>query len=288
MEPTIDCLVDLPCELGENPYWHPDEGRFYWTDITRGQLYYYDFATGEHRQFYEGETVGGFTLQADGALLLFMPKGAVRTWKNGVLETVLEGVPEEHDSRFNDVIADPHGRVFCGTIESDTHPGALYRLDPDGSLTKVAGGVGTSNGLGFSLDHKKMYYIDSPKQFVYCFDYDEKTGAISNRQDFIAIPESLGTPDGMTVDAEGYLWVAIWGGGCLIRFSPEGKEVLRLVFPAKKVSSVTFGGPDYEDVFVTTAGGENRAEEGPGAGAIFHFRPGVRGLPEFRSRIKIP
>jgi D-xylonolactonase len=133
-----------------------------------------------------------------------------------------------------------------------------------------------------------MYYTDSPKQAIYRFDYEEQTGEISNRRVFIEIPASLGQPDGMTVDSEGYLWSAIWDGSCLIRFSPEGKEVLRLTFPAKKVSSVIFGGPEYEDVFVTTAGGENRAEEGPGAGAVFHFRPGVRGAPEFRSRIKVP
>jgi D-xylonolactonase len=267
--------------------WNPDDGRLYWTDIPRGHLYSYDFATGEHRRFYEGETVGGFTLQADGALLLFMKKGAVKSLKNGLLTPVLDEVPEERDSRFNDVIADPQGRVFCGTMANDTHPGSLYRLDPNGSITRVVEGVGVSNGIGFSPDHQTMYYTDSPRHVIYRFDYQEQTGGISNRQPFIEIPESLGSPDGMTVDAEGYLWSAIWGGSCLIRFTPEGKEVLRLAFPAKKVSSVIFGGPEYEEVFITTAGGENRAEEGPGAGAIFHFRPGFRGLPEFRSKIKV-
>ena len=285
-EPLIHCLCDPACELGENPLWHPDEGRLYWTDITRGHLYYYELATRECVLFYQGDSVGGFTLQEDGALLLFMEKGAVKILRNGALTTVVEENAEERDSRFNDVIADPEGRVFCGTLETETHPGALYRLDPDGSITKCLGGIGVSNGIGFSPDRRFMYYTDSSKYAIYRFDYDRATGAISKQQLLISIPESLGVPDGMTVDAEGYLWSAIWGGSCLIRFTPAGQEVQRFHFPAQEVSSVIFGGPEYEDIFVTTAGGNAKAEKGSGAGALFHLKTGVRGVPEFRSRIR--
>jgi D-xylono/L-arabinono-1,4-lactonase len=285
MEPGM--IVDCTCELGENPLWHPDEKKVLWTDITRGELHSYDLVMGDHNIFYRGDPVGGFTIQEDGSLLLFMDKGSVKNWKDGRLTTVIGEIAEERDSRFNDVIADPMGRVFCGTVETKDHPGALYRLELDRRIAKVVEGVGVSNGIGFSPDRKTMYYTDSPKQTIYRFDYDEKTGEISNRQDFIRIPENLGSPDGMTVDAEGHIWTAIWDGSCLIRFSPHGREELRVGFPAKKVSSVIFGGPDYEDMFITTAGGDKRSEEGRGAGALFQLRPEiVRGVPKFRSRIK--
>ena len=284
--PDIHCVCDYACELGEGPLWNPEEGRLYWTDITRGRIYWFDPRTGEHQLFYEGEVVGGFTFQEDGALLLFMAKGAVAILRDGTLSYVVHEIPEERDTRFNDVIADPRGGVFCGTMETEKHSGSLYRLDPDGSYTWLLGGIGVSNGLGFSPDRKILYYTDSPKQAIYRFDYNPATGSITNQRVFIQIPESLGVPDGMTVDADGYVWSAIWGGSCLIRFSTQGEEVQRYHFPAKKVSSVTFGGPTYEDVYVTTAGGDNRAEDGAGAGGLFHLRPGVRGLPEFRSKIE--
>jgi sugar lactone lactonase YvrE len=283
MEPVL--IADYGCVTGENPLYHPDEGRVYWIDIPTGRLFAYDLASGQHEQCYEGDVVGGFTVQADGGLLLFMAKGAVRIWRGGALTTVMDEIPEERDSRFNDVIADPMGRVFCGTMPTETQLGSLYRLDPDGPLTKVLGDIGCSNGLGFTLDRKQMYYTDSVKHEIYRFDYDQRTGELSNQQVFVRLPDDLGIPDGMTVDAEGYVWSAIWDGGCMIRFAPDGTEDRRVTFPARKVSCVTFGGPDYTDMYITTAGGNNKAEEGPGAGGLFHLRLGIRGMPEFRSRI---
>jgi sugar lactone lactonase YvrE len=270
---------------GEGPLWHPDEQRLYWCDIPTGRIFRYDPATGVHEQCYDGDIVGGFTIQADGALLLFMAKGAVKIWRDGTLTTVIAEIPDERDSRFNDVIADPIGRVFCGTMSTRDRLGRLYRLDPDGALTRVLEGIGTSNGMGFTPDRTQMYYTDTRKREIYLFDYDQTTGEISNRQVFVRVPEGQGGPDGMTVDAEGYVWSARWDGGCLVRLSPDGIEERRITFPAKKVSSVTFGGPGYADMYVTTAGGQNKAEEGQGAGALFRLRLGITGVAEFRSRV---
>ena len=283
MKPVL--IADYGCVTGENPLYHPDEGRVYWTDIPTGRLFTYDLASGQHEQCYEGDAVGGFTVQADGGLLLFMAKGAIKIWRGGGLTTVINEIPEERDSRFNDVVADPMGRVFCGTMPTEAQLGSLYRLDPDGTLSKVLGDIGCSNGMGFTLDRKQMYYTDSAKREIYRFDYDQDTGELSNQQVFVRLPEDLGIPDGMTVDAEGYIWSAIWNGGCMIRFAPDGTEDRRVTFPARKVSCVTFGGPDYDDMYVTTAGGNNKAEEGSGAGGLFHLRLGIRGMPEFRSKI---
>ena len=285
---TPELLTDYACQTGEGPLYHPDENRVYWTDIPAGRLFRYDLATGKHEICYEGEPVGGMTLQSDGSLLLFQAKGAVRVWRDGIVKTILENIPEELDNRFNDVIADPEGRVYCGVMTAPSHPGRLYRLDPDGTLTQLLDGIGTSNGMGFTPDGKKMYYTDTRAHRIYLFDYDRATGAITNQRDFVVVPdkEGEGRPDGMTVDAEGNIWGARWDGGCLVRYSPEGVETLRVPFPAKKVSCVTFGGANYDTMFVTTAGGDKKETDGALAGSIFRLKiDGVRGVPEFRSKI---
>ncbi|MBI1801005.1 MAG: SMP-30/gluconolactonase/LRE family protein [Chloroflexi bacterium] len=284
MHPEL--IADTLCHTGENPLWHPTERRVYWTDIPNGRLYRYDPATGAHESCYSGEPVGGFTLQADGALLLFMARGAVAVWREGRLYPIIDELPDEHDSRFNDVIADPAGRVFCGTMSTRDRPGRLYRLDTDGSIRTVLEGIGVSNGLGFTLDRKRLYYTDSPARKVYLFDYDERTGDIANRRVFVETPEGEGFPDGLTVDAEGAVWSARWDGSALYRYTPAGAVERRIAFPARKVSSLTFGGDDLTDMYITTACvGKSRAEEGAGAGALFHLNLGIRGLPEFTSRV---
>jgi len=283
MQPEL--IADYQCVCGENPLWNPFDKRVYWTDIPTGRLFRYDPATGAHEQFYQGEVVGGFTLQADGALLLFMARGAVAIWREGKLTPVVEEIPAERESRFNDVIADPAGRVFCGTMPTKAAPGRLYRLDTDGSIHLLLEGIGCSNGLGFTPDRKCLYYTDTPKREIYLFDYDQDTGAITHQRVAIRTPEGDGGPDGMTVDAEGQVWTAKWGGSCLVRYTPEGVEERRITFPARKVSSLTFGGDDCSDIYVTTAGGDTKEADGPGAGALFRVRAGIRGVPEFLSRV---
>jgi len=285
MKPEL--IADYNCQVGEGPLWHPDEKRLYWVDIPNGRLFRYDPATGQHETCYEGRPIGGFTVQADGALLLFMDKGTVMLWHDGKVKTVVEEIPAERETRFNDVIADPAGRVFCGTMPTEDRPGRLYRLDVDGALTEVVGGVGVSNGLGFTPDRKGMYYTDTTKHVIYLFDYDEVTGTITHQRDFVRVPrvEGEGHPDGMTVDAEGYVWGARWDGSCLVRYAPDGTEVQRVTFPAKKVSCPTFGGEDYTDIYVTTANIQGKEVEGPGAGALFRVNLGIKGVPEFRSKI---
>ena len=283
MKPEM--VADYACQTGEGPLWHPDEKRLYWVDIPNGKMFWYDPATGAHEQCYEGEPIGGFTLQADGALLLFMARGAVQTWRDGEMETVIPEIADERESRFNDVIAAPDGGVFCGTMPTPDRPGRLYRLDTDGTIVKLLDGIGCSNGMGFTPDRKQMYYTDSPAHEIYLFDYDEDSGAISNQRVFARVPEDGGFPDGMTVDAEGCVWSARWDGSCLVRYTPEGEEQQRVSFPVGKVSCITFGCDGYTDAFVTTAGGNDKASEGADAGALFRLNLGVTGVPEFRSRV---
>jgi len=283
-----ELIADYQCHIGENPLWHPLEQRLYWTDITRGKLFRYDPATGKHEQCYSGPPVGGFTVQADGTLLMFMARGAIAQWRDGHLNYIVEEISDERESRFNDVSADPVGRVFCGTMPTPTRPGRLYRLDPDGVLHLLLEGIGVSNGMGFTLDRRRMYYTDSAAHSIYLFDYDDKTGALTNQRVWLHTPEGAGVPDGMTVDAQGYVWSARWDGSALYRYTPDGFEERRIEFPAKKVSSVAFGGGDLSDLYITTALTDGtKAEEGAGAGALFRLRLGIRGLPEFFSRVRI-
>jgi D-xylonolactonase len=285
-----ELIADVQCLIGENPLWHPLEKRVYWTDITRGRLFRYDPQTGRHEECYNGAPVGGFTIQADGALLLFMEHGAIARWHNGQLKSIVKEIPAEMEFRFNDVIADPMGRVFCGTVALDvgTRPGRLYRLDTDGSVHQMLENIIVSNGMGFTLDHRQMYYTDSARHTIYILDYDEKTGALTNQRVWLQTPDGAGTPDGMTVDSHGYVWSARWDGAALYRYTPDGIEERHIGFPAKKVSSVIFGGDDLSDIYVTTAlTGNTKTEEGMGAGALFRLRSEIRGLPEFFSRIRL-
>jgi D-xylonolactonase len=285
VEPEL--IADYKNHVGEGPMWHPIEKRLYWSDIPQGRLFRYDPETGEHEQFYQGtSSIGGYTIQEDGSFLLFMDRGAVAVLRDGRLDYLIDEIPEERDKRFNDVIADPSGRVFCGTMPDNDGSARLYRLDTDGTLTKLLDGIGLSNGLGFTPDRTRMYYTDSYARKICLFDYDQETGDITNQRVFVET-QGEGIPDGMTVDADGYVWSARAGGSALVRYTPEGVQDLSVTFPAKMVSSCAFGGRDMDELYVTTIGGDDRAEHGPGAGGLFRLRPGVKGVPDFFSRIMV-
>lgn len=286
----LEMIADYACNTGEGPIWDPDEKLLYWVDIPTGRLFQYNPANGEHSLALQADcAIGGYTLQKTGGLLLFMAKGAVRLWKNSQLTTLIEELPNELGSRFNDVIADPMGRVYCGTMSSPSHPGRLYRLDIDGSIRTVVEGCACSNGMGFTADRKTMYYIDTPTMRVDQFDYDIDTGELSNRRPFAQTPPDAGYPDGMTVDADGFVWVAKWGGGRVERYDINGKLERTIELPAGQVSCLTFGGDDLGDIYLTTAGGHDKGTHGPGAGALYRTRvEGISGVPEFHSRITLP
>jgi sugar lactone lactonase YvrE len=278
-----EILTSLQSRLGEGPLYHAEENAVFWTDIDSGLLHRHSLADSLTETVHSGVPIGGFTIQEDGSLLLFRAGGAIHLLRDLELTVVLQGIEDERESRFNDVAAAPGGHVFCGTMPTPHRKGRLYRLDLEGILSIVLEGVGCSNGMGWSPDESTMYFTDTSESTIYAFDYDVRSGQMSNRRVLFDM-ESKGYPDGMTVDGEGNLWTGLWDGGCLLKISPEGALLERIPLPAKKITCPTFGGPDLEELYVTSAGG-HLPEEGEGAGELMRLRPGVKGKPEYRSRI---
>jgi D-xylonolactonase len=296
MSTVPELVADSRCHIAEGPVWHPDEQCLYWTDVPVGKVYRWDPRNEHHELVYHGDQIGGITVQENGSLLLLGARGSVRAWQDGeVIDTILEEIPGEEDSRFNDVIADPAGRVISGTMavrDANGHivrHGRLYALDTNGNYRVLLSGMGSPNGMGFSENLHQMYVTDSivGVQAIFRHDFDLATGSLSNRQVFHRTPldGSAGRPDGMTVDAEGCIWTAHWDGAAVVRLGPDGQERERIPLPVGKVTSVAFGGPDLTDLYITTANLDVVHEDQPGAGGIFRLRTSTHGRPEFRSRI---
>jgi sugar lactone lactonase YvrE len=165
---------------------------------------------------------------------------------------------------------------------SDQPGGTLYRLDTDHALHAMQSGVYISNGLGWSLDNRTMYYSDTGEHKVWAYDFDPATGAIENRRAFITVPEEPGegAPDGLTVDSEGFIWLARWGGWQVVRYDPDGNIERRVKVPAARITSVMFGGPHLDELYITSARMDHDESTEPHAGSIFRYTPGVTGLPE--------
>lgn len=286
---NIQLIADYNCGNSEGPLWHAAEKRLYWTDIETGRMFWYDPNANHHEQCYEGQKVGGFTVQADGKLLLMREKGNVVTYQHGkVVDTIIESIPEAHAGRFNDVIADPLGNVFAGTMVNvdGQAQGKLYRINKDGSLTTILEKQGCPNGMVFSKDLKTFFYTHSPEHTIWQFDRDPATGDVTNKRVFAQTDKADGFPDGLTMDDNDHFWSARWGGSCVIRLSPDAKETQRIKLPCLNVSSVTFGGEGFEEMYLTTAGAEDRKKNGETAGSIYRVTGhGFKGRPEYVSRV---
>jgi len=281
MSTEIELVLDARAELGEGPSWDPATGRLVWVDITAELVHRFDPASGDDERFEVGQPVGAAVPASDGRLMLAVRDGfAFLDPASGEVQRIADVEADLDDTMMNDGKCDPAGRLWAGTKDGvDSRPiGALYRLGPDRRPVQMLTGLMVSNGLGWSPDHESMYFIDSPTQRVDVFDFDLAGGEITNRRTLAEIPKAWGLPDGMTVDEEGFLWVAFWGGSAVRRFDPSGALVATVEFPVSQVTSCAFGGEELSDLYVTSArdGLPKRAKE-PLAGGLFRLRPGVRG-----------
>lgn len=287
MLPGVELVLDARAELGEGPVWDARSARLIWVDIMRGGVHRFDPATGRDEMREIGEPVGAAVPSADGALILATMSGFARLeFDAGRVTPIARVEADRPDLRMNDGACDPLGRFWAGTMafEHRTRPGAgaLYRLDPDGRVSTMLRDVTLSNGIDWSPDARVMYYVDSATQRIDVFDFDAARGALSNRRPLARIPTETGVPDGLTVDADGFLWLAVWGGAAVHRYSPEGALDRRVQMPVTQPTKCWFGGPDLTDLFITSASiglsADERAREAL-AGGIFRLRPGVQGKP---------
>jgi sugar lactone lactonase YvrE len=284
---TVTPIINNHCQLGENPLWNTKDQCLYWTDIDAGKIYRCRLEageTGKREQLYHGPTVGGFTFQADGDLLLFRINDLAVLHPDGSVDVLLE-YQDEGMERFNDVIADPEGRVYAGSIGKTDDSGGLYRVDLDGSITCLWRGTGCSNGMGFAPDLKTFYWTCSSSRRIFQYTYQRETGELGAPELFYQTTEQEGIPDGLTVDSEGHVWSARWDGHAVVRHDPTGKVLETIPLPVAKVTSLCLGGPDLDQFYITSAGGT--ADSDTLDGAIFQMPAPHLGRPEFESLIRL-
>lgn len=280
-----EVVVVAAAELGEGPGWDAERGRLIWVDILGGRVH--EHLPGDpaaDRSWPVGEHVGAAVPTPGPELLVALPDGISVLASDGGVTPLRQVEADRPDNRMNDAKCDPQGRLWAGTMPYVSTPGAaaLYRMDTDGTVTRALGGISLSNGMGWSADGGTMYHIDSPTQRVDQFDFDPRTGCIRRRRVAVSIDPADGLPDGMTVDDEGYLWVALFGGGQVRRYAPDGRLDTVVRCPASQVTACAFGGRDRDVLYVTCGtyalDEEARAAQ-PYAGALLAVRPGVTGPP---------
>lgn len=286
----VVCALDCRALLGEGPLWDVAEQRLYWVDIKRREIHRFDPATGRDEKWPTPEDIGSLAVRAEGGLVVAIKSGfhffEPATGKFAAITNPEQDRPE---NRFNDGKPDRQGRFWAGSMhDAEQKPtGGLYRLGIDLTCKQMVEGIICSNSLCWSPDSRIMYYADSLQNCVWAWDFDPATGEIANRRVFVAIPKEDGDPDGATVDAEGGLWVAQWGGWRVTRYDSAGKVERVVKLPVEKPTCPMFGGPDLDIVYVTSASIQidpAALRDQPQAGSIFAFQPGVRGLPEARFR----
>ena len=268
-----------PAELGEGPVWDAVREELIWVDIDRGLVHRRGRGRAD-RTLDVGQPVGCAVPRARGGFALALRDGfALMPPDGGEAELVAPVERERRDTRMNDGACDSRGRLWAGTMSlgGDTRSAALYRLDPDLSVTRVLPGISISNGIGWAPDDACLYHVDTPRRRIDVYEFDAGRGTLGGRRAVIPVAAELGRPDGLAVDADGGIWVALWGGAGVQRFLPGGAPDERIELPVTNVTSCCFGDPDLTTLYVTTAA--RGAAHEPLAGAVFACRPGVRGLP---------
>ena len=282
---TAKLFYESNCQLAEGIFWHPIQHKLYWIDIEGKMIHRCDEDASNHQTCPVPEKIGTMAPLKNGNLLVALASGIAEV--NFEKQTCVYKVKIEADNaqtRFNDGKCDTNGRLWAGTMDVDAKKsiGSLYRIDSDFNVTTHIKNVGVSNGLAWSLDNKFFYYIDSPKGTITRFNFNSLSGEIINPEILLKIPESDGTPDGMTIDNEGNLWVALWDGHNVIKVHPETGNILdQIKLPVPRVSCCTFGGKNLKTLFITTAKeglSDNQLQNFPLSGGIFKIDLDTKGI----------
>ncbi len=281
MSISVDVAVPAAAELGEGPVWDATERRLIWVDIEACLIHRYDPLTQVDDHVRVSGRVGYASPRRGGGIALAMEHTLAVTNAGGepvVVATVEPTAP----TRMNDGNCDSRGRLYAGTMALDERSpvGSLYRLDPDGAIENILQNVTVSNGIDWSLDGETMFYVDSASQSIDAFDFDLTAGRISNRREFVRFSTDDGTPDGITIDAEGCVWVALWGGWAVWRYTADGELDIVVKLPTQNITSAAFGGDRLDELYVTSAREgltDSELEAQPDAGALFRCRTGVVG-----------
>ena len=283
----VRCVVESRALLGEGPVWSPRDSALYWVDILTPAIHRLDGPSGQDAEFKLGSMVSVTLPKASGGLLAATPSGLMAFDTDSRRLTLLcHPESDRPGNRYNDGKCDRLGRFWVGTLDMATaaNRGNLFRVEADGAWKKMDSGFTVANGLGWSPDNRAMYFTDSHRRTVYRYDFDLRAGTISNRQPLIVMDATDGRPDGLTVDEEGCLWVAVWDAWRVSRYSPEGRELMRIKLPVPRPTSCCFGGPNLDTLYITSASvrlSGAALEAAPLSGSLLAVQvPGVRGLPE--------
>jgi len=285
---TAELVLDTKSELGEGAIWNYKSGELWWIDIKGEILNFYNPSTEYNKEMFTGQMIGTVVPTESGNALVALKNGIYSFDISSGSKKQLAN-PEEHlpTNRFNDGKCDPAGRFWAGTLNMDgkKNVASLYRFNPDSTIQTMVEKVSISNGIVWTSDKTKMYYIDTPTGKVMGYDYNNETGEISNPKVAVTVPSELGSPDGMTIDADDNIWVALWGGSAVRCWNPvTGKLLHTINVPAKNVTSCAFGDSDLGTLYITSARESTTDDElkkFPHAGGVFKFRPGVKGVEAF-------
>lgn len=290
MYKNIEKVCDIRCELGECPCWDEESKILYWIDIIKKAIHLFDIKNNEAKTINLEKYVGSIGLRRNGGIVAALQDGFYFIDEETEKVKLIKKIKDNSDrKRFNDGKVDAFGNFWAGTVSYDEKlpSGVLYCLKSNLELVEFFGGITISNGIIWSLDNKKMYFIDTPTMKVDVFDFDIASNNVRNKRVALEVPKNIGYPDGMTIDVEGKLWIAHWGGYKVCRWDTIAKKIIEIInVPAEKVSSCTFGGKDLSELFITTARRgftENISEDTErSSGYIYRVQTKTKGLKSFK------
>ena len=281
----VEQVLSLHNQLGEGALWSVAEQALYWVDIERNCFFRFVPASNTYEKFEVGVAIGVLALRASGGLVM-ATKNGFAFWdpSSATLQPIANPEASRPHLRFNDGAVDSKGRFWAGSM-GKAEEGALYRLDPDGSVHTMLSELGVPNGIGWSPDDTIMYFTDSPRQIIYAFDFDSSTGQIANKRTFVEVPKNSGSPDGLTVDSKGYIWSACWHGAQVIRYTPNGTIDRVVEVPALRTTSCVFGGPEMNELYITSATtglNDEQLKQYPLSGNLFRLKVDVTGTEKWK------